>query len=205
MIYSRQLRFLFVHVSRTGGMSLRNFLYRQCRDLRSISPQHCSVLPAIELLGEEWPTFYKFAVVRNPWERLHSWYALMARHSKTAHTHAIADPDHPHWRGFDAFLETWLSIQRDHAGTSVSQLSQSAQLSDAHGNLAVDHIARFEHYREEISQLCRRLAWPENEFTHENAGPDRLHYRHYYTRFGAQLVAQTLADDLENFGYRFES
>lgn len=205
MIYSRENRFLFVHISRTGGMSLRNFLYRQCPDLRSISPQHCSVLSAIEVLGDAYLAYYKFAVVRNPWERLHSWYALMAKHSNTAHTHAIADPEHPHWRGFDAFLETWLSMQRDHAGTRVLQLSQTAQLSDAQGKLAVDHIARFEHYDNEIKQLCRRFNWPEQAYTSLNAGPDRLHYRHYYSAFGAELVAQNLRDDVENFGYQFEA
>lgn len=202
MIYSPQAKFLFVHVSRTGGTSLANFFYRHCPDLRSISPQHAGIVHAQRALGAELDAFYKFAVVRNPWDRLHSWYALLGAANPNL-KEAIADPSHPYWRGFDAFLERWLSKRCEYAGRSLPELSQSAQLSNADGELALDHIARFEHYAEEVQALCARFGWPSHALTRENAGPKREHYRHYYSRFGAELVAHTLSEDLRQFGYRF--
>lgn len=206
MIYSRQQRFLFVHVSRTGGTSLANFCYRHCPDMRSISPQHSGILRAQSVLGAEFDSFYKFAIVRNPWDRLHSWYALLGAAGLDANAkESIVDPAHKYWRGFDAFLELWLSKRCEQAGRTAPELSQSAQLSDADGRLALDHIARFEHYADEVNALCARFGWPSHALTHENVGPKREHYRHYYSHFGAELVAQTLSEDLREFGYRFES
>ena len=202
VIYSRHHKFLFVHLSRTGGTSLINLLFRHCQDLRPITPQHSSYLRAQEVLGAELASFYTFAVVRNPWDRLHSWFALLSRQAGQA-PEAIADPAHRYWQGFDSFLALWLDKQRDHAGRLVPELSQSAQLSNADGALAVDHIARFENYAAEIHALCERFGWQIDALTRANVGPKREHYRHYYTAFGAQLVADRLSEDIAQFGYDF--
>ncbi|MGB0524159.1 MAG: sulfotransferase family 2 domain-containing protein [Flammeovirgaceae bacterium] len=69
MLYSVQHQFLFTHVSRTGGVSLSQCLRQQAPDVQDILWQHAPLILAKQLLGEIFNQVYKFAFVRNPWER----------------------------------------------------------------------------------------------------------------------------------------
>ena len=87
-------RFLFVHIPRTGGNSIQSLLRNYSEDeiviarerqdgierfgIRSSHPnlrKHSTLAEYRAALGEErFGTLYKFASVRNPWDRMISYY-----------------------------------------------------------------------------------------------------------------------------------
>lgn len=65
--------FVFVHVSKTGGETLLTLL--------GLPKDHRSAWEKKDVIAwRNWEDAWKFAVVRNPWDRLVSWYFHLRRH-----------------------------------------------------------------------------------------------------------------------------
>ncbi|RKZ85114.1 MAG: hypothetical protein DRR19_16810 [Candidatus Parabeggiatoa sp. nov. 1] len=77
MLINRTHKFLFIHIQRTGGSSLRKVLTEAFPDTKSFLGSHDHALWAKPHLDFEWPNYYKIAFVRNPWERMFSWYTMI--------------------------------------------------------------------------------------------------------------------------------
>ncbi|MGD8780929.1 MAG: sulfotransferase family 2 domain-containing protein [Ignavibacteria bacterium] len=200
MIYFPKHRLLFTHISRTGGSTIRNYLLESLPDANEILGQHEPLASAIPILSREFYRAYKFAFVRNPWERFVSWYALIGQSTGKL----IADPVSEHWKGFDGFLESWSSEMILIDGVSRPKHSQWALLSDADGKLLTDDIGRFESFEEDVLRIFKKIGINCSSLPKVNTSR-HLHYSCYYSDFGRELISNVFNDDVENFGYEFES
>lgn len=206
MYISKQRKFLFCHVSRTGGTSFSEEIRNSVKDAQRLRFQHLSMREAKSILGDEFDELYKFAFVRNPWERLVSWYGLLAIGAPVRNPDEQPDwePDSPHWQKFDEFLEQ-ASTQTipDFRGDWLDY-SQWLQLVDDEGNLLVDDIGRFENYAADSKRFLDKIGVPQTMPEKLNTSK-HLHYSEYYSDFGKELVAEVFQDDVTNFGYEFET
>jgi hypothetical protein len=218
MLLSLKYRFLFVHIAKTGGTSVRSALqglrWRDpwyypmflCSRLSSLSghriatklPRHAKVVAAKELLPREvFEALFKFAFVRNPWDLQVSSFHHIRR-------------ERPQYLGghedFAGFLRWKLDPERPyqyHVDTSIEL--QSDYLIDLHGQLVVDFIGRYERLPEDYAEACRRIGIPPPSLPHERRATDRKKdYRSYYTDDTADLVARHFQRDIEILGYRFD-
>ena len=157
MLLSRRYQFLFVHIAKTGGTSVRNALQRyRWRDpyylpqwiasklsgatghsLGIKLPRHCKAITAQEMLPREvYQGLFKFAFVRNPWDLQVSSY----HHIKRERPHLLKDNE-----SFSAFLQRKLDPLREwqyHIDTSITP--QLDYLVDLRGNQIVDFVGRYE-------------------------------------------------------------
>ena len=204
LIYSEKNRVLFTHVSRTGGMAIDNCLRRLLPDAKTIVGQHAPLVAARALLGERFDQAYKFAFVRNPWDRFVSWYALImqAKFAGELHRTELIDPAAKHWRDFDAFLENWCAHEVQIAGVPRRALSQWAHLVDAGGVMLVNDVGRFETYAADVIRLLAKANLDAGEIEKINAS-QHLHYSVYYSAFGRELIANVFPEDVANLGYQF--
>lgn len=203
MTYSETGNVLFTHISRTGGTTIRAALKQGLPDSRSILGQHASLAEARPVLGEAFNRAFKFAIVRNPWERFVSWYALLGQPiGNEKERREQMEPDHPHWKGFDAFLESWSQEMAVIDGIKRPALSQSGQLCDREDRLLTDHVGRFEALETEIQRLFSLGRIPLSSLPRLNSS---IHHPYplYYSAFGRELVASVFREDVERFGYRF--
>ncbi len=204
MPISDKHKVIFLHIPKTGGTSIEKFLdikpsastfYSQYLPL-SISvaaPQH---LPYADLKAklpvDKWVTYYKFAIVRNPWERLLSTYKWKSRGCKTFEEFVFfVDLLFKKYKPAD--LHYYSDYQRNWCS---HLLPQSMYIGDD------VHVYRFEHFNEIVDDLKQRLGLGE-EIKKVN-GSDHDHYSHYYTKKLRETVARIYADDIERFGYEFE-
>lgn len=207
MLVSESRGFLFVHVQKTAGTSLTRLLEPWAlqpdagrwnrllsdaglrRDWRKAYYRKHAPLRVAEkrLPAERFESIFKFAFVRNPWDRMVSW-----------HRYVLATPSHHlHQRtkagDFDAFLQR------------VAQNPQRSQwwmLVDSQGRLRLDFVGRFERLHDDVREVARRLELPQLELAPAAAPP--RDYRRPYSITGAELVAKTFASEIEHFGYRFD-
>lgn len=209
MIVSHQRRFIFVHVSKTGGTSIERALdaYRhpapdtrwnrlRCKlglqwdHRRYVFRQHDTIRVAQRVLPEAlFDGYFKFAFVRNPWDWLVSLYTYL-RQTPNHHRHGQV-------RAMDFASYVDFEIRR-------GRRSQSAFITDARGQLSVDFVGRFEQLTTDFAQVCGHLGLGEVALPHRNVGQQRERYQSYYDDRTRQRVAEHWAEDIHRFGYGFQ-
>ncbi len=217
MLLSNRYNFLFVHIAKTGGTSVRAALeplrWRDplylpqfiCSRLSHLTghrigskfPRHARIVAAQEMLPQElFERLFKFAFVRNPWDLQVSSY----HHIRRERPHLMEGiPDFP------TFIRWKLDPERPyqyHIDTSI-QL-QSDYLIDLHGNLLVDFIGKYENLQRDFEEVCRRIGIPPRKLPHKRKATDRSDYRRYYDDTTVEMVGDHFRADIEMFGYTFE-
>ena len=216
MLLSIKYNFLFVHIAKTAGTSVRSTLerYRRrdpyylpqfiCSRISHLTghriacklPRHAKVIAAYEMLPrEQFERLFKFAFVRNPWDLQVSSY----HHLRRERPHLVGDRD------FEAFLRYKLDPQRPyqyHIDTSIEL--QTDYLVDLHGNILVDFIGRFEQLEDDFHAICRRIGIRAPELAHKRQAKERKDYRSYYDSVTAELVAERFRTDIDRLAYRFD-
>jgi hypothetical protein len=147
-------------------------------------------------------TYFKFAIVRNPWDRLVSEFFWRQQ---------IRKEDCGTFEQFVRSLNKWYPNDRltpckppflyycDHAHF----LSQSRYIFDTKGRQLVDHIFCFENIQEDFAFFRQKLGVyigleMKNKTSHR-------HYSHYYNRVTQQIVHDYYQEDIKRFGYSFSS
>ena len=218
MLVCHRHRFLYVHIAKTGGTSVRAALRQlQHRDpmyllqyvcsrldhwsghrIAAKLPRHAKIVAAQEMLDADYfASLFKFAFVRNPWDLQVSSYhhlrrerpQLLAGHdSFEAFLRHKLDPARPH----QYHLDTVMTLQRDH-------------VVDLHGRVLTDFTGRYERLSDDWETICRRIGVAPPPLPHKRRAADRQSdYRRYYDDATAELVARHFAPDIELFGYRFD-
>ncbi len=218
MLLSVRYKFLFVHIAKTGGTSVRATLQRLrwrdpyywpmflCSRLSHLTghrigtkfPRHAKIILAQESLPTEFfQSLFKFAFVRNPWDLQVSSF----HHIRRERPHLMQGRT-----DFADFLKWKLDPERPyqyHIDTSI-QL-QSDYLVDLRGQILVDFVGRYECLEADFRTVCERIGIPFPAMPHRRRATDReTDYRSYYNEETADLVARHFSRDIELLGYGFE-
>lgn len=217
MLLSHSKNFLFVHIAKTGGTSVRSALSKHrwghkysipqfiCNKLSQLCdhklgsrfPRHSKIIAAKEMLPADYfEQLFKFAFVRNPWDLQVSSF----HHIKRERPHVMQGHD-----DFESFMRWKFSPQRPyqyHIDTSL-QL-QSDYLVDLDGELLVDFIGHYETLHDDFSHICEKLGLPAPALPHKRKAGDRKNYLSYYTDDIAEQVANHFEKDIRMLKYRFE-
>lgn len=206
MLISDALGCVFVHVQKTGGESVE-------RSLLEADPAAIVELPGVpawddplkrrhlfaadlrEHLGaERWAESFSFAFVRNPWERLVSWYEMaVTRPTNDFHRHVIATTG--------SFAEFATSCTTGLAAKTTFNQVDYVDGPGGEGQI-VDFVGRFESLPEDWAEVRDRLGLPPEPLGHDNRTEHRP-YRELYDDATREIVAERFARDVERFGYEF--
>ena len=209
MIISKTHRFIFFAVPKTGTHSIRQALRPHLADedmeqvglfvqkrfpfpqLSAIGHGHLGVQQVRPVLGDEvFATYFKFAFVRNPYDRFISYCAFMSRQTGQ----------------FEASPRAFMRhVIRDQPPLQhILFRPQHEMLCDADGRLAMDHVGRVETMQADYDAICARIGIPSERLGQVNASSHRP-YTEYYDEELRTLVAGMNARDLELFDYRFDA
>jgi hypothetical protein len=206
MIISAQHKFIFVAIPKTGTHSVRRALRPHMgeKDMEQVALFVSKRFPIPELARlqhghlslsqvrpylppEEFNGFFKFAFVRNPFDRFVSYCAFMTRGGGSF----AQDPQ----RVMRQFLD---SPPLHH----VLFQPQHSFLCGNDGELLTDGLGRVERMQESFDEISARIGIPSTSLETVNNSP-RRDYREYYDEQLKKRVAELYARDLELFGYEF--
>jgi hypothetical protein len=199
-VISHDLRCILVHVQKTGGMSIRQALNMQQWD-----PHQHRFASELQLLygPELWQRYFKFGFVRNPWDRLVSWWEMIRRNV------AEGRPMNGFQRyvlgnaaTFEDFIRNCGDEYRDRDGSKWIYRNQVEYLTDSSGALLVDFVGRFENLPADFGFVAARLGLKSTLIPHVNRSTRRL-YAEYYSDELRAIVAHRYARDIAAFGYEF--
>lgn len=186
---------IFVHIPKCAGTSVaqavfgqRKFAHRSVRDYqRMFSPA-------------EFSAFYKFTVVRNPWDRLVSaWNFLRSERCPPGDQSWVKRHLMP-YETFEHFVHD--GLKRYPIRDFYMFRSQSSYLClPGQDALLVDKICHFETLIDDLDGVFQALGAPAVPLRHLNVSR-HADYRSYYSADSWDAVARTYLRDISILGYR---
>jgi hypothetical protein len=167
-----------------GWLNRRTYLYRALE-----FPEHVTAITVKRCLPADlYSAAFKFAFVRNPFDRLVSRYAYLVnnvRHRDHRRVMRMKDfEDFIHWE-----------IRRN-------KICQHPYVTDSQGKLIIDFVGRYENLHRDFGIVCSRLGLVA-ELPHTNVS-GHTDYRTYYTPKTRELVERHCTYDLKLFSYDFD-
>jgi Sulfotransferase family len=194
---------IFVHVQKTGGNSVRMALGGDIFDAH----KHFTARELRQIHGAAtWNSTFKFSFVRNPWDRLVSWWSMID--NSRDHIDQARPPNAffgyvlGRAQSFEDFLLRCDDEIVDSDGRKDIFRNQIDYLVDDSGATMIDFIGRFERLQEGFDEISRRLGRASVALARTNASQHAA-YTEYYTPATADIVAKRYARDIAQFGYRF--
>jgi hypothetical protein len=155
--------------------------------------------------NEAWNGYFKFAFVRNPWDRLVSWWSMING------ARPLFEAGQPlnrfqsfvleRARTFEEFLDRCDEEVVDPDGRKWIYRNQIEYLTDEAGQLMVDFVGRFETLTQDFETVRQKLGVVQVLPTENRSGHD--HYTQYYSSAMAENVGRRYERDIARFGYRF--
>ena len=172
---------IHVHIPKCAGMSIEAAF-----GAKKLG-QHYHKRRFIRTFGaHKWEKYFKFAFVRNPWDRFVSLYHFRKKYQKS------------HIKG-RSFKQCMMRLF-DEYPQRVHQMHYWVMLGD---DPIVDFIGRFENLNEDFEKVCKMIGAEGITLPHVNK-TDHVHYSHYYDDECLEFVAANCKRDIELFGYKFE-
>lgn len=180
------LKLIFIHVERTGGVALRKLLLKYENDFQRLAKtKHLTSTKIKELINNDfiWNNYLKIGFVRNPWDRMVSWY-FACKQNKTW-TSSLAK----HFQKAYNFEEV---IKNPHPKMLIPQIEKVS---------GVDLIYKYENYNKNVKEITSLLEIPYEKIIDNSS--NHKHYRNYYTKETKTIVGNWYEKDIEMFKYSF--
>ena len=191
-------KFLFIHIPKTGGNSIQSILSSYSEDViirddhnqdgvntfevrnENIPVTKHSTLEKynLHILPEFFNSLYKFTCVRNPWDRLVSLY-FTPKKGRTE------------WN-----REEFLKVMED-IPLMTSYITRDDRID-------MDYIIKFESINKDFAHVCSILGIENTILPFINKS-NHMHYSEYYDNELIDIVGTRYEDDLNFFGYSFET
>jgi hypothetical protein len=185
---------IFVHITKTAGTSVAKSLF-------GYLPYHYTAIDYRVIYGKQaFDQYFKFAFVRNPWDRLYSAYRYLKAGGWNDDDKVWAQDNLSQYELFQTFVKQWLT--KDNINKHKHFWPQSRFVCDDHNNLLIDHLAYFETINDDYDVIKKKLSTGQ-DIGHNNANPGSS-YKDVYDVETRDIVATVYAGDIALFGYDFE-
>lgn len=205
MIISHKYKFIFFAIPKTGTHSMRfalrpfldeadeehvNLFHKSKLNIPEVqqrSDGHFTVQEIRPYIKDEiWNSYFKFAFVRNPFDRFVSACFFTNPLLKSYPEKATAIMK--------------LMAQKELKSRSRNFRPQLDYLTDTQGNIAVDFVGKVENYQNDYEHVCRKMGIISIVLDKKNTTPHQ-HYTRYYDPELQKLVCQLFTNDIADFHY----
>ncbi|MDB4279642.1 sulfotransferase family protein [Paraglaciecola sp.] len=221
MLVSHRKKFIFLKTSKTAGTSVEVFFEKYCfpegdwifshyieeyinsdtgivgyRGLSRSNQRFYNHIPAYNLreeLGNDiWDKYFKFTVIRNPFDKMVSAFFHFEKHRK---------------------LDTYSSDKLTDVERFRNWVKGGGKVIDKHiysieGKVAVDYVIRYENLRRDLESVCKKinLDFDSNDLPNlKSEFRDRsLPAKAFYDLETEQLVRKSYDFEIQHFGYELE-
>ena len=218
MLLSNEHKFFFMHIPKTGGTSIRNALNQliqapQPYTEKDMERKHMSAFLLRDKIYD-WDNLWKFTFIRNPYDRMVSYYTFYRMPRKVPYLHstrkAAIEMSFPEW-------VRWLKQKEfvrlgDHPPRKIP-MWRRPQVDFIYNNgiKLVDHICRYETLQDDYNYIANKLKlnqdpsiWKHHKVLRHDNRSNRLEdFRLYYDDESRSIVKWWFMRDIKEFNYTF--
>jgi hypothetical protein len=202
---------IFVHINKTGGQSVNNFLTNFSKV--HLSHSHHTLFQLRSLIQQDiFDKAFKFSIVRNPWDRAVSTFFFRHSKSRAERLSFFIDRETCDKKGFNEWIKK-ISDSLDEAKNSFPDshklvpfhIGDCLEWISYNNKILVDKIYRFENLSELETHL-NKLTQSSFKLPHLNPSPlkEKGGYHKYYNDDSIEFIEKICSRDIEMFNYRFE-
>lgn len=189
-----RLHCIFVHITKTAGTSVALGLFGEL-------PYHYRAYEYRVFYGRKtFNRYFKFAFVRNPWDRILSSFKYLKSGGWNEHDRIWANEHLQGVDSFEKFICEWLTPERLEA--HIHFWPQHWFVTDRKGNLLIDYLGYLETINEDFGKIAHHLGI-NAQLKHTNA-TSKTDYRSHYTEPMKARVEELYGTDIAMFGYNFD-
>ena len=193
-------QFIFVHTPKTAGTSMTNILARYCEGIREDGNQMHKGWPTKHWLLDGYyqnfgnvDSYYKFTVVRNPWDRMISYYFwLNEEFDEKKFSNMLKKVRHQGHADACNFSD---KSPVDYNFSSCTQYCCDVR--------KINNFIKFENLEEGWKKACEDIGIPYEQLGWANKAKQKRNYRDFYNDETKSKVERAYADDIDNFEYEF--
>ena len=191
--YPNAHRCVFIHIPKAAGTSLTKTLF-------AAPSRHLHYTEYQRSNPRKFRQYFKFAFVRNPYDRLHSAYTFLKKGGLNDLDRAWALQNLALFPNFESFVHGW--VTPDNIGSWVHFKPQHFWICDASLNLKVDFVGRFEQMGADVAIVQSRLGLPVAPLPKINVTDRPRLIEDPYTPKMRAIVEEVYKTDLDLFGYK---
>lgn len=185
---SNEKKFVWFRIAKVGTRTILNYLRETGISLDVEHPYCIYYAPRI------YQNYYKFAFVRNPWDRLVScWLDKVLR----ANYFRFDDLQLKEMKEFEKFVEFVSQFDLEKCDPHLRLQSALIDINN------LDYLGRLETFNKDFEFLCDRLEMPKKNVVSRNVSPTNKSPKNYYNSDLIEKVYQLYKKDIQIFGYQY--
>lgn len=185
---------IFIHIPKCAGISICKSL------LGNLGGGHLTIRDyQAAFTPHEFVNFFKFTIVRNPWDRLVSAYNFLKRGGLNERDRLWAEENLARFTDFNEFVKNW--VNRKNVFTYYHFRPQTYYVSIRNKPI-LDYIGYMDRIKQDYEFIAKKINVTA-PLQHINKS-DHLDYKKIYNSSSIEIVRKTYEDDIQIFGYTFE-
>lgn len=192
---------IFVHIPKAAGVSISKGLYG------NLGGGHFMIREYQKAFSKtDFDNYFKFTLVRNPWDRLYSAYCFLKKGGFNQVDNLWAEKHLGQYDSFESFVLGFLN--KDSIKSKIHFIPQVDFILSHDGECLVDYIGYFERIEQDYHKIYQSIyghppaGLPQNNRTQNKS----LSYVEAYTSpLMIEKVAEIYKEDIEFLGYDFEN
>lgn len=201
VIVSHRYKFIYIGIPKVASRSFRTALVERGRDI--YDSEWFETPAGLTRVIQEYPSYYKFSIVRDPYARVVSCYHSKISEGATYSKYVRIMARYKHLArniSFDGFCRWLVTDEGSDAYADRHWLSQHVLLQDEKGRSICDYVGKYERLDQELILISEQLNMPVPDLPQHghisSASEGDIH-----TPQTRALIAKRYAKDFEVFGY----
>lgn len=193
-----RMKCIFVHIPKCAGVSMCKSLFGNLGGGHQTASHY-----RLAFDYDEYSNYFKFTVVRNPWDRLVSAFKFLKAGGFNSQDRLWAEKNLAQFHDFESFVLGWVS--KENIWNYYHFRPQYHYICDCRGRLDVDFVAYFETLGEDFKGIVDRLGVSASlEFLNKGAS-EGANYTDYYNEITKEIVRDVYSRDVELLEYDFNN
>jgi hypothetical protein len=187
---------IFVHIPKCAGVAVNRALFGNLAGGHTTLDEYLNIFEPACI-----DRYFKFTIVRNPWDRLVSAFFFLRSGGMDQKDHAGFVKEFGHLDDFKCFVKDW--VNRDNIWRWHQFRPQYHYMLEKRGKVKLDFVAFLENIDKDFSRISQSMGLT-CSLPRANSSEHRS-YMDYYDAETADIVASVYADDIRMLGYNFDN